>query len=372
MHEDHGPLLPTSTYGASKLAGEALISSLLRDVRPHRPRVPVRQRRRPAPDARRRLRLRPPAARRPDPARDPRRRRSRASRTSTSPTSSRAVLLGDTSASRSTYQVYNVATGDYITVTEIAELAVDVRRARSRPTSSSSTRAATAGWKGDVPIVRLDTAPHPGARLVERDDGPRGARALDALDARGRPRRTALEPVMSRTAPCSSTATACSSGRSCATGSRGHRRRSTSWRSSPASPTRVPELRAAGFLLICVTNQPDIARGTATASRGRRSSTTGCARAARPRRRADAARTTTPTTAPAASPGPGLLLEAAARCDVDLAALGDGRRPLARHRSRRSAPGCRTVFVDHGYAERRPEDPDLVVRRASRLRYPGS
>ncbi len=27
IHEDHGPLIPISTYGASKLAGEALISA---------------------------------------------------------------------------------------------------------------------------------------------------------------------------------------------------------------------------------------------------------------------------------------------------------------------------------------------------------
>ena len=50
------------------------------DLRPtptcsaRRLRLPLRQRRRPAPDARRRLRLRPPAARRPDPAAHPRRR----------------------------------------------------------------------------------------------------------------------------------------------------------------------------------------------------------------------------------------------------------------------------------------------------------
>ena len=33
--EDHGPLVPISTYGACKLAGEALISSYCLHVRPH-------------------------------------------------------------------------------------------------------------------------------------------------------------------------------------------------------------------------------------------------------------------------------------------------------------------------------------------------
>ena len=62
-HEDHGPMLPVSTYGASKLAGEALHLLLRLHVRRSGPVLPLRQRRRAAPDPRRRLRLRPPAAR---------------------------------------------------------------------------------------------------------------------------------------------------------------------------------------------------------------------------------------------------------------------------------------------------------------------
>ena len=60
--EDHGPLVPVSTYGASKLAGEALIACYAAMFGLSRLRLPLRQRRRPAPDPRRRLRLRARAA----------------------------------------------------------------------------------------------------------------------------------------------------------------------------------------------------------------------------------------------------------------------------------------------------------------------
>ncbi len=55
------------------------------------------------------------------------------------------------------FRPYNVATGDYITVSEIAELAVEcvgLPKARVRFDYTGGDR----GWKGDVPIVRLDTA----------------------------------------------------------------------------------------------------------------------------------------------------------------------------------------------------------------------
>jgi UDP-glucose 4-epimerase len=54
------------------------------------------------------------------------------------------------------FQVYNVATGDYITVTEIARLAIEVMglaEDQVRIEYSGGDR----GWKGDVPIVRLNT-----------------------------------------------------------------------------------------------------------------------------------------------------------------------------------------------------------------------
>ena len=64
--EDHGPLVPTSTYGASKLAGEALLCSYAHMFGSAGVGVPLRQRRRAPPDPRRRLRLPAPARRRSD------------------------------------------------------------------------------------------------------------------------------------------------------------------------------------------------------------------------------------------------------------------------------------------------------------------
>jgi UDP-glucose 4-epimerase len=54
------------------------------------------------------------------------------------------------------YQAYNVATGDYITVTEIADLAAEVLGLDPGEVEYEYT-GGSRGWKGDVPIVRLNT-----------------------------------------------------------------------------------------------------------------------------------------------------------------------------------------------------------------------
>jgi D-glycero-D-manno-heptose 1,7-bisphosphate phosphatase len=51
---------------------------------------------------------------------------------------------------------------------------------------------------------------------------------------------------------------------------------------------------------------------------------------------------------------------AARELSLDLGREFHGRRSLARHRGGRAA-GCRTVFVDHGYNERRPTRFDKQV-----------
>jgi UDP-glucose 4-epimerase len=66
-----------------------------------------------------------------------------------------AVLRAHASAGPS-YDVFNVATGDYITVTEIAELAVECV-GLSRGNVKFSYTGGDRGWKGDVPIIRLAT-----------------------------------------------------------------------------------------------------------------------------------------------------------------------------------------------------------------------
>jgi UDP-glucose 4-epimerase len=66
-----------------------------------------------------------------------------------------AVLLAHDKTTKP-FAAFNVATGDYITVTEIAQLAVDVAGlppAKVRFEYTGGDR----GWKGDVPVVRLNT-----------------------------------------------------------------------------------------------------------------------------------------------------------------------------------------------------------------------
>lgn len=152
--EDFGPLIPVSTYAASKLAGEALLAAYcyMFDMRGRAFRfgnvVGPHQTHGVGFDFIRRLRADP----------------------------SKLVILGDGSQSKSyvhvddiiravltayerepaVYNVYNVATGDYITVTEIAELAVDCL-GFDRASVTFEYTGGDRGWKGDVPIVRLNS-----------------------------------------------------------------------------------------------------------------------------------------------------------------------------------------------------------------------
>ena len=154
-NEDYGPLIPISTYAASKLAGEALISAYcyMFDLTARAFRfgnvVGPRQTHGVGFDFLRAL------------LRNPKKLR----------------ILGDGSQSKSyihvqdvidavflaertstgRFAVYNVATGDYITVTEIAELAVECVGLDWRSVEFEYT-GGDRGWKGDVPIVRLNTS----------------------------------------------------------------------------------------------------------------------------------------------------------------------------------------------------------------------
>lgn len=152
--EDHGPLIPSSTYGASKLSGEALIASYCHmfDLSACAFRfgnvVGPNQTHGVGFDFVRRLRE--------DPA--------------------RLRVLGDGSQSKSYIHVhdvieavltaerlvtepfrpFNVATGDYITVTEIADIACRAVGLDPAAVTYDYT-GGDRGWKGDVPVVRLDT-----------------------------------------------------------------------------------------------------------------------------------------------------------------------------------------------------------------------
>jgi UDP-glucose 4-epimerase len=153
--EDHGPLVPVSTYGASKLAGEALISAYAHmfDSRGVVLRfgnvVGRRQTHGVGFDFIRRLREDP----------------SRLEVMGDGTQSKSYILVGDVVAAvlravddeePGPFRTYNVATGDYITVHEIVALALDVLGldpGEVEVAYGPSNR----GWKGDVPIVRLNT-----------------------------------------------------------------------------------------------------------------------------------------------------------------------------------------------------------------------
>ncbi len=71
---------------------------------------------------------------------------------------------------------YNVATGDYITVGEIAELAVEVCGLDPGRTEFVFT-GGDRGWRGDVPVVRLNTESYPPPRMGQFHVEPSGTRA---------------------------------------------------------------------------------------------------------------------------------------------------------------------------------------------------
>jgi UDP-glucose 4-epimerase len=153
VDEDFSPMAPISTYGASKLAGEALIAAYcyMFDKRGLCFRfgnvVGARQTHGVGFDFVRRLLA------------DPTELRILGDGTQTKS----YIAVGDVIAAVLTaharcpdaFQTFNVATGDTITVTEIADLACEVLRldrARVRYEYTGGAR----GWKGDVPVVRLD------------------------------------------------------------------------------------------------------------------------------------------------------------------------------------------------------------------------
>jgi D-glycero-D-manno-heptose 1,7-bisphosphate phosphatase len=126
----------------------------------------------------------------------------------------------------------------------------------------------------------------------------------------------------------------------------------------PGVPEACEMLRRAGFVLLVVTNQPDIARGTQDQAIVDEihnlllrtlpidaiyvcphDDADGCA---------------------CRKPNPGMLLEAARDRNLNLEGsfmVGDRWRDVEAGRR----AGCRTVFIDRGYEELPPENPDAIV-----------
>lgn len=115
----------------------------------------------------------------------------------------------------------------------------------------------------------------------------------------------------------------------------------------PGVSEAARRLADAGFLLIGVTNQPDVARGTQT--RAAVEALNAAVRAAVPLDELLVCYDDSDTS-PNRKPNPGLLLDAARRHGVDLAAsfmVGDRWKDIEAGRR----AGCRTILVDYGYAE---------------------
>lgn len=117
-------------------------------------------------------------------------------------------------------------------------------------------------------------------------------------------------------------------------------------------------LRDAGYLLVVVSNQPDVARGSETlAGVTALNELVGSQVPVHefvvcPHDDADGCTCRKPL--------PGMLIDAAERLNIDLARsymVGDRWRDIEAGRR----AGCGTVFVDRGYTEKKPERPDLVV-----------
>lgn len=151
--ESYGPSIPISTYGASKLACEGLIASychmfgLVGRAFRFANVVGPKQTHGVGYDFIRRLKA--------DPARlrilgDGTQKKSYIHVDDVL----RAIRIADR-RSIERYDVFNVATDDYITVREIADLAVKVSGLSSTDTRYEFT-GGDRGWKGDVPVVRFD------------------------------------------------------------------------------------------------------------------------------------------------------------------------------------------------------------------------
>ncbi|MGA3088204.1 MAG: HAD-IIIA family hydrolase [Terriglobales bacterium] len=127
----------------------------------------------------------------------------------------------------------------------------------------------------------------------------------------------------------------------------------------PGVPEALHELKRHGYELLVVTNQPDIARGTQ--SRQTMEAMHEALAARLPLDDIVVCCHSDQDQCGCRKPRPGMLMEAARKHNVDLAAsfmVGDRWRDVEAGYN----AGCRTVLIDYGYSERPPDRvPDLRV-----------
>ena len=127
----------------------------------------------------------------------------------------------------------------------------------------------------------------------------------------------------------------------------------------PGVERAIHALRKAGFLVIVVTNQPDVATGVQ-----RREVVEAMHDKMRAAGLCDDIKVCYHTEADGCDcrkPKPGMLVEAAREWQIDLARsfmVGDRWRDVAAGK----AAGCYTFFIDYEYRERRADNPCAVVK----------
>ena len=127
----------------------------------------------------------------------------------------------------------------------------------------------------------------------------------------------------------------------------------------PGVPEACAKLKAAGFLLVVATNQPDVGRGTLTRETVESIHAKMCA--ALPLDHIEVCYDGGAAHGQPSEfrkPAPGMLLRAARELGINLALswmVGDRWRDV----DCGAAAGCRTVFIDLGYAEELRANPDF-------------
>lgn len=130
----------------------------------------------------------------------------------------------------------------------------------------------------------------------------------------------------------------------------------------PGVPEALSRLRAAGFVNVIVTNQPDVATG-----KQRREVVEAIHEFLLSHLPLDAVKVcyhVDTDNCACRKPRPGMLLEAASELGIDLAAsfmVGDRWRDVAAGQT----AGCKCFFLDCGYEEKRPGNPYVAVKSLS-------
>jgi D-glycero-D-manno-heptose 1,7-bisphosphate phosphatase len=126
----------------------------------------------------------------------------------------------------------------------------------------------------------------------------------------------------------------------------------------PEVPVACAKLKAAGFLLVVVTNQPDVGRGTLKKETVEAIHAEMCRRLPIDRVEVCYHPGQGVSDCDCRKPKPGMLLRAARELGIDLAQswmVGDRWRDIdCGH-----AAGCRTIFINRGYAEELRQKPDF-------------